>query len=417
MNPLPVAEAWRLGRIKHVADVTLGKMLQSVDRGSDTEAPYLRAAHVQPDGVLRLQDVKTMWFSPDEQSTLTLRRGDVVVVEGGIGGFGRAAFLIEDLPGWGYQNSINRLRARSGADGRFIAYYLIALRASGFVEAYCNVVSMPHLTAEKLAALPAPIPNEEEQRVIADFLDRETEQIDTLIAKQEALIATLRERRAGATERTIASTPATSSGQRLKHLVSNVFQGWSPQCLPWPADGISEWGVLKAGAANGGMFRPSENKTLPENEAPRPHLVARRGLLLVSRANTRQLLGSAAVVDGDYPRLMLCDKLYALTLDPRRAEPRYIAAVLGTRRLRDLIELEASGSSPSMQNVSQADILNLPMDVPPVEEQVRVLHVLDEQNAKIDTLIAKAERFIELAKERRAALITAAVTGQIRVPT
>ncbi|WLS48872.1 restriction endonuclease subunit S [Micromonospora profundi] len=72
-----------------------------------------------------------------------------------------------------------------------MAFYLIALRASGFIRAYSNVVSMPHLTAEKLARIPMPLPHLEEQRAIADYLDRETARIDTLIEEQQRLIAML----------------------------------------------------------------------------------------------------------------------------------------------------------------------------------------------------------------------------------
>ncbi len=68
-----------------------------------------------------------------------------------------------------------------------------------------------------------------------------------------------------------------------------------------------------------------------------------------------------------------------------------------------------------MQNISQADILNLPMDLPCVDEQRHITAYLDGQTAKIDTLIAETERFIELSRERRSALITAAVTGQVDV--
>lgn len=412
--PLPITDRWRRGQVKNVAEVTLGKMLQSSDTGDDVQAHYMRAANVQPDGVLRL-DPKQMWFKPGELDGLTLRRGDVVVVEGGVGGFGRAAHLSEALDGWGFQNSINRLRPTAATDGRFLAYYLIALRASGFIERYCNVVSMPHLTAEKLAALPVPIPDGGEQSAIADFLDSETARIDTLIEEQRRLIDLLRERRAAAVESALAAAPTAGTGQRLKHLVIEVRQGWSPQCYPWPADGVNTWAVLKAGAANGGVFRPGDNKELPGVEVPRPETVVRRGQLVVSRANTRELAGSAAVVEGDYPRLMLSDKLYGFSLNPDLAVPTYVASVLGTRRWRGLIELEASGSSPSMQNISQADILNLPMDLPDVDEQHRIVTYLDEQTTKIDTLIAETDRFIELARERRSALITAAVTGQIDV--
>jgi type I restriction enzyme S subunit len=253
------------------------------------------------------------------------------------------------------------------------------------------------------------------QRAIADYLDRETARIDTLVEEQQRLIELLDERQAAVIESEVAIEPATRTGQLLKHLVAEVSQGWSPQCYPWPADGVDTWGVLKAGAVNGGIFRPEENKELPGAEAPRPDAVVKRGQLLISRANTRELAGSAAVVDRDYPRLMLCDKLYGFMLNLDRAVPSYVASVLGTRRWRGLIEMEASGSSPSMQNISQADILNLPMNLPDVAHQRRIAAYLDEQTSKIDTLIAETERFIELARERRSALITAAVTGQLDI--
>ena len=80
-----------------------------------------------------------------------------------------------------------------------------------------------------------------------------------------------------------------------------------------------------------------------------------------------------------------------------------------------MIELEATGASYSMLNVSQSDIVNLPMPVPTLDEQNQILSRLHDQTGKIDALIAETERFIELSRERRSALITAAVTGQIDV--
>lgn len=417
-TPLPWGDTqlpWTIGKVKHLGSVTLGKMLQAKDTGQDVLAPYMRAANVQPDGVLALDDVKEMWFSPSELDDLTLRQGDVVVVEGGQGGFGRAAYVGEDLDGWGFQNSINRVRSKTGNDGRFLAYYLIALRATGYLRRYCNVVSMPHLTAEKLAAIPLPLPSSPEQRAIADHLDRETAEIDRLIAALERFIGRLQERRQAVVEHEIAEVVPAAPGTRLKHLVRSVRQGWSPQCFPWPADGVETWAVLKAGAANRGVFRPEENKELPEDLEPRPSTVVRRGDLLVSRANTRDLVGSAAVVSGDYPRLMLSDKLYALALDESKAVPRYVAHLMASRRVRDLIEMAASGASSSMLNISRDDIVNLPMNVPDVAEQHLILKHLDEETAEIDNLITKTQRHIELVRERRRALITAAVTGQIDI--
>jgi len=313
------------------------------------------------------------------------------------------------------------MRPREGADPNFIAYLM---KSSWFTEELIKRergigagdqanVRTTEVPFSVLKTIDAYFPEYAEQCAIADYLDRETARINTLIEEQQRLIEMLRERRRAAVEGAVSAV--ATSGARLKHIIRSVRQGWSPQCYGWPADGVETWAVLKAGAANGGRFRPMENKELPEEEIPRPDIVVTRGDLIVSRANTRELVGSAAVVEGDFPRLMLCDKLYAFSLDESRAESRFVAAVLGSRRWRDLIELEATGASYSMLNISQSDIVNLPMPLPPVDEQRCIVAHLDSETAKIDRLIEETERFIELARERRAALITAAVTGQIDV--
>ena len=91
---LPVG--WLAGQVKNAATVTLGKMLQSKDSGNDVRAPYMRAANVQPDGVLALDDVNNMWFGDAELQQLSIRAGDVVVVEGGQG-VGVIVLCAEDL--------------------------------------------------------------------------------------------------------------------------------------------------------------------------------------------------------------------------------------------------------------------------------------------------------------------------------
>lgn len=310
-------------------------------------------------------------------------------------------------PGWlvanrmkAWQGSVGVSSLRGIVSGHYICFaprhrehdrYLNwLLRSTAYTNGYALLsrgvrIGQAEIDNDEFRLIPVLLPPVEEQRAIADYLDRETARIDTLIAKQEQLIATLRERRAAAREAAVAAMP--TSGLRLKHLVRSVRQGWSPQCDAWPADGVMTWAVLKAGAANGGVFRPSENKELPGEEVPRPEVVVREGDLVVSRANTRDLVGSAAVVEGQYPRLMLCDKLYAFTLDPNRAVPKFVAMALGSRRWRDLIELEATGASHSMLNVSQSDIVNLPMPVPALDEQRAILRRIDEQTAKIDALI------------------------------
>lgn len=183
--------------IRHVADIVVGKMLSAVEAGDgDVELPYLRAANVQPRGQLALRDLKTMRFSRAEARRLDLRRDDVVVVEGGVGGYGRAALINQDLPGFAFQNSIVRLRARPGISAPFLTYSLLALRDSGYIKSVASVSSMPHFTAEKIAATMIPLPAIEVQHQVVNELSRERSVITSAIADANRAIELARERRA-----------------------------------------------------------------------------------------------------------------------------------------------------------------------------------------------------------------------------
>ncbi len=190
-----IPAGWPVTKIKRLFTVTLGKMLQSEPRSdADLLQPYLRAAHIPPTG-FTTEGVTEMWFSPEEARELDLRGGDVVVVEGGMGGYGRCDLVPHDLVGWGFQNSINRLRPRNGAIGEYVMYALQMAREHGFIEALCSVSTMPHLTAEKLGEMRIPGPTAEQQREIVEFLNDACSKIDRLIAKANEVVGRLREYR------------------------------------------------------------------------------------------------------------------------------------------------------------------------------------------------------------------------------
>ncbi|MEV8479111.1 restriction endonuclease subunit S [Streptomyces sp. NPDC051173] len=408
MGPLwkALPEGWRTGQVKNIATVTLGKMLQSKDSGSDSRAPYMRAANVQPDGVLALDDANEMWFRAGELEQLSIRAGDVVVVEGGQGGFGRAAYVDQDLPGWGFQNSINRLRPRGECDGRFLAFYLIALRASGFIRAYANVVSMPHLTAEKLARIPIPLPPVDRQRDIADYLDRETVRIDTLIEEQRRLVEMLRERRESAIRAVLlrgldSDAPLRASGSE--------FLGSIPSA--WNVVPTRHLCTITTGDEDSG------NAT---EDGAYPFYVRGREIL---RSNAYAFDGEAVMTPGDGQggtgkvfhyfdgKFQAHQRVYVFT-DFHGIAGRYFYYYLSTF-LRPIAL--AGSNTVTMESLRRPLLAGFPVAVPPSDEQTRIVGYLDEQTAKIDQLIAETERFIELSQERRAALITAAVTGRIDV--
>jgi type I restriction enzyme S subunit len=198
--------------------------------------------------------------------------------------------------------------------------------------------------------------------------------------------------------------------KRIKHLIRSLEQGWSPQCESSPAESPDEWAVLKVGCVNGGSFQPTQNKALPADLEPVPSLGVIAGDVLISRANTRELVGSAAVALADYPKLMVCDKLYRIRLKPRDCKSEFLASYLGTCAVRGQIELSATGASSSMLNIGQDTILDMPIALPPFREQLAIMSFLDRETAKIDALVDEQTRLIELLKEKRQAVISHAVT-------
>ena len=289
------------------------------------------------------------------------------------------------------------------------------------------------LSGDELGAFKVPFPPLPEQHTIAAFLDRETGKIDELVAGQERLIALLKEKRQAVISHAVTKglnpdAPMKDSGiewlgavpvgwevKRVKHITCTIEQGWSPQCEGYPVETSDEWGVLKVGCVNGGKFNPLENKTLPGDLKPLPELGISTGDLLISRANTRELVGSAAVAKQNFPNLLLCDKLYRVRLIPEVCLPEFLVRYLGEDKVRGQIELAASGASSSMQNIGQSTILEMSIAVPPLQEQSAITNFLDSETAKIDTLVDEARQGIALLKERRSALISAAVTGKIDV--
>ncbi|NML13861.1 restriction endonuclease subunit S [Azohydromonas caseinilytica] len=310
-------------------------------------------------------------------------------------------------------------------------FYLIKFLAPKLADLDAHGSTMRHIKKESLGQL-VYVPTLDEQVAIATFLDRETAKIDTLIAEQENLIALLAEKRQATISHAVTkglnpNVPMTDSGVAwlgdvpahwklcsLRRVISAIEQGWSPECHAREAE-EGEWGVLKAGCLNGGIFRPTENKALPPELSPDPSYEIHAGDLLMSRASgSPELVGSTALVMIARPRLLLSDKIFRLRLNSFMV-PAYFAAALRSRALRIQIENSLSGGNGMANNLPQSSLLSFLILVPPREEQQAIAEYIDDAVNKMDRLQAESERAMNLLKERRSALIAAAVTGQIDV--
>jgi type I restriction enzyme S subunit len=196
-------------------------------------------------------------------------------------------------------------------------------------------------------------------------------------------------------------------GSVLKGIVS----GKSVQTLGRAPVG-NELGILKVSAVTWGEFRPSECKAMPlgyePGDCPRPM----DGDILISRANTRELVGAPVMVRGDHPQLLLSDKLLKLIPDEEVVDPRYLVRVLRSPAAMAHFFRRAGGSSGSMTNITQADIREAAIHLPTLADQRRIAVVLDLADA------IKAKRMEILAQlDRLAQAIFVEMFGNLMAPT
>ncbi len=299
---------------------------------------------------------------------------------------------------------------------------------------YSQAAAQPGLAVEFVSNLEVLVPPIHLQRAIADYLDAETARIDALIAAKEKLLAILAEKRRAVITQAVTrglnpDVPMRHSGVpwigeipahweviRLKFLLQGIEQGWSPQCDSHPAapDG---WGVLKSGCCNGGVFREEENKALPVGVDPAVYLEVAAGDVLMSRASGSQdLIGACARVPMKVrPKLMFSDLMYRLRVQSTRLHADHLVLVVASDVGRTQIRNSITSTGGLANKLPQSAVANFQILTPPLEEQVEICMFVSRAVDSVDRMVSATERTINLLRERREALITAAVTGQLEL--
>lgn len=335
----------------------------------------------------------------------------------------------------------NRLRAWQGGFGASVhrgvvspAY--IVVRPTGADARYLNYVmhSEPYLAElvriskwmppsqfdvlwSDLRQVPVPWIDLEDQRRIADFLDDRVARIDQVITARRAQVSVTHTWAAAKFQELFEELIAEHGQGRLGYLIRGLEQGWSPQAESAPA-GPQEWGVMRAGCVNGGVFRADDNKRLPKELEPQRQYEIRSGDLLMSRASgSLDLIGSVAMVPlGIRDRLLLCDKVYRITPLPEWL-PEYLAPMMRTYSNREVIRLGVSGAEGMANNLPSGVVrsLRIPLASRPAQaEAAAAAQGIEKRQVACAEAI---EHSVDLLQEYKQSLITAAVTGELDVTT
>jgi type I restriction enzyme S subunit len=162
----------------------------------------------------------------------------------------------------------------------------------------------------------------------------------------------------------------------LREIFDDMISGVSVNGEDRPAL-PSEFGVLKVSCVKDGVFIPEENKAIVPGEIQRAHGQVATGDIIVSRANTPELVGSCGIVESEYPNLFLCDKTWKLQVrNKERDDPRYFAYVISSKDVRLEIANRATGTSKSMKNISKEAFLGIKVARPSLKEQKKASEIL-----------------------------------------
>lgn len=365
--------------------------------------------------------------SEEQIAKFTLMAGDTVFTKDSESAddIGVAAYVPSDLPGivCGYHLSIARPIA--GTSGAYVKWLFDAHYTKARFAVLANGLTRVGLNQYSVDNVELPWPPFDEQVAIASFLDRETAKIDALIAEQEKLLALLAEKRQATISHAVTrahdpNAPTKNSGILW---LGDVPAHWACGGLTRFIGPIVDYRGRTPTKVEEGVFlvtaRNVRNGKI-EYEASEEYVDAESAASLLARGapETGDLLftmeaplGQVALIDRT--DIALAQRIVKFRGDPNVLRNDYLMYWIMSSGCQARLETLATGSTALGIKASKLGMIECL--VPPVEEQRKIVAFIENAIAGIDSLNQGAEWAIALLKERRSALIAAAVTGQIDV--
>ncbi|EJU8964261.1 restriction endonuclease subunit S [Vibrio parahaemolyticus] len=287
----------------------------------------------------------------------------------------------------------------------------------------------------EFSALPLAVPPYIEQQKIANFLSHETAKIDTLITKQEKLIELLKEKRQAVISHAVTKglnpdAPMKDSGVewleevpehwvvcRLKHIKGKDKGSFvdGPFGSNLKSEHFINNGdvyVIESNFATTGSLDISKLKTISTSHFETiSRSETKEGAIIIAKIGARY--GMSSVLPQLPKRAVVSGNSLSLKVDEEKMDVQYSHQLLS--HLKQEGAMDDGVNVTAQPALSLGQLNNLPFLCPPKEEQNDIVSFIQHQNESFSALIESATKMIELSKERKTALISAAVTGKIDV--
>lgn len=330
--------------------------------------------------------------------------------------------------------SVFRLKNREASNPRYYNYFM---RGSDYIwELYVRSKgiwkSRYQLSDDDFLRSPIISPPREEQDQIVRYLDAKVGKINKLIKIKQQQIALLKEKKQAIINQAVTrgldpNAPMKDSGiawigkipegwevTKLKHLISRIDQGVSPQAEARLASS-DEWGVLKAGCVNYGIFREREHKALPHGYAVDESLSIHVGDMLISRAcGSAHLVGSVGIVNELHFRLILCDKIFRPVFKDERVKI-FCYYAMNSSYFKNQTKEAISGAEGLANNLPITRLKDFIIAIPHVALCHEISKHLKKQSFNFDLLCEYLLKKVATLTEYRTRLISDVVTGKVDV--
>ena len=403
---------WTEIRFRYLADVRKGRLPSSDDEaGLDAEyAPYLTMEY------LRGENSEPTLISVNPDLLIASVDSILLLWDGSNAG----EFLHAK---WGVVSSTAALITPKFVDPTF--FFWVCKGQEDRVRAETVGMGIPHVNGEFLANLRIQLPNLNQQRAIADYLDRETARLDALVTTKERVLGLLEEKRRALITRAVTrgldpNVPLRDSGIQW---LGEIPAHWKTP--PVYARFVVQLGkMLDEKRIKGAHLAPYlrnidvqwgaiNTADLPEmdfDEDDRRRYALRVDDILVCEGGE---MGRCALWDGTHPECYYQKALHRLRSTGGEDEPAFFVLVM--RAIVDSGQFALQSSAATIQHLPAEKLRVVRYPAPPLDEQRAIVAHVALETGKLHALSVATERTIELLRERRAALIVAAVTGQVDV--